>query len=98
MDTSAVAGVAYYYTVTAVNDNINHVPLLPSESAPSKEASASAPSPPTSFTASSANQSITLNWVGSAGATSYNVYRGTSSGGEGTTPLRDRYHNHELLG
>ena len=34
-----------------------------------------------------ANSSITLNWGASAGATSYNIYRGTSAGGEGTTPI-----------
>jgi fibronectin type 3 domain-containing protein len=33
------------------------------------------------------NSSITISWPASAGATSYNIYRGTSSGGEGTTPI-----------
>ncbi len=41
VDTTAVAGIAYYYVVTAVNANINHVPALAYESAPSSEASAS---------------------------------------------------------
>ena len=36
---------------------------------------------------SNANDSITLTWTPSPGATSYNVYRGTTSGGEGTTPI-----------
>jgi titin len=32
---------------------------------------------------------VTLSWTGSAtsGVTGYNVYRGTTSGGESTTPL-----------
>jgi fibronectin type 3 domain-containing protein len=34
-----------------------------------------------------ADSSITISWSASSGATSYNIYRGTSSGGEGTTPL-----------
>jgi len=34
-----------------------------------------------------ADSSITLTWTASAGATSYNIYRGTSAGGEGTTPI-----------
>jgi hypothetical protein len=33
------------------------------------------------------DSSITLTWPASTGATSYHVYRGTSSGGEGTTPI-----------
>src|SRR5688572_5653383 len=33
------------------------------------------------------DSSITVEWAASPGATSYRVYRGTSSGGEGTTPI-----------
>jgi hypothetical protein len=34
-----------------------------------------------------ANSSITLTWDPTPGATSYNIYRGSSSGGEGSTPI-----------
>src|SRR5262249_30826017 len=34
-----------------------------------------------------ADSSITLEWLPSPGATSYRIYRGTSAGGEGTTPV-----------
>jgi hypothetical protein len=31
--------------------------------------------------------SITISWIASPGASSYNIYRGTSPGGEGNTPI-----------
>ncbi len=34
-----------------------------------------------------ADSSITISWPASAGATSYNLYRSTTSGGEGNTPI-----------
>lgn len=37
--------------------------------------------------ASLVNGQVTLTWNGLAGATSYNVYRGTNSDAEGTTPI-----------
>ena len=42
---------------------------------------------PTALTATGGNSQVTLGWTASAGATSYNVYRGTTSGGESTTPI-----------
>jgi len=42
----------------------------------------SAPAAPTGVTASPGNTSITVSWSATAGAASYNLYRGTSSGGE----------------
>ena len=46
------------------------------------------PSPPANdeLTANP-DSSISIALVGSAGATSYNIYRGTTSGGEATTPV-----------
>jgi hypothetical protein len=46
-----------------------------------------APFAPTGLAAAAGNGHITLRWSGSSGATSYNVYRGASSGGESTTPI-----------
>jgi len=40
------------------------------------------PAAPTGLKATPGNAQVALTWTGSAGATSYNVYRGTSSGGE----------------
>jgi hypothetical protein len=93
-DTRLTIGTAYFYKVTAVN--ANPAPL-PSESAPSAEVSATPsdvapPAAPTNLKASTtaANTStpkVVLTWTGSAGATSYNVYRSIDGNGEGGTPL-----------
>jgi beta-galactosidase len=40
------------------------------------------PSAPTNLAATPGNGKVTLSWTGVSGATSYNIYRGTSSGGE----------------
>ena len=48
---------------------------------------ASAPPAPTGLTATAGNAQVALAWSASSGATSYNVYRGTAAGAEGTTAL-----------
>jgi len=81
-------GTTYYYVVTAVNSA--------GESGRSTEASATptatAPGAPTGLIATAGNGSVSLSWTapsnnGGATIAKYNVYRGTSSGGEGSTPL-----------
>ena len=47
----------------------------------------SKPAAPTGFTATAGAQQVMLSWAASAGATTYNVYRSTTSGGEGATPV-----------
>jgi fibronectin type 3 domain-containing protein len=82
-DTSVTAGTTYYYKVAAVNSA--------GTSAQSSEVSATptsgvtVPAAPTGVTATAGTGKVTLGWTASSGATSYNVYRSTSSGGEGTT-------------
>ncbi len=81
-DTAVSNGVTYYYEVTAVNSS--------GASGPSNEASAtpeSTPPPAPVLTATASNGQITLSWSASAGATAYNVYQGSASGGESTTPI-----------
>lgn len=48
---------------------------------------ATGPAAPTGLTAVAENNSIALSWTASAGAQSYNVYRGTSSGAEQGAPI-----------
>ncbi|HJT10134.1 MAG TPA: fibronectin type III domain-containing protein, partial [Candidatus Nitrosotalea sp.] len=53
--------------------------------------SVTAPSAPTGLTTTSGNGQVSLSWAaplsnGGSSITSYNIYRGTSSGGEGSTP------------
>ncbi len=45
------------------------------------------PATPTGLTATTGNAQVALSWTASSGASSYNVYRGTTAGGESTTPL-----------
>ena len=82
-DTGVTNGTKYYYKVAAVNAG--------GTSGLSAEASATPepaiPSAPTGLTATAGNASVALSWTASTGTTSYNVYRGTTSGGESTTPI-----------
>jgi hypothetical protein len=68
----------------AVKDNaqVNGIEILSSSGGPPPP-----PPPPTGLVATAGNGSVALTWTASAGATSYSVYRGTASGGEGTTPV-----------
>lgn len=61
----------------AANFNLNYMSF----------AVASPPAAPTGLTATAGNTQVALSWTGNSAATSYNVYRGTSSGGESGTPV-----------
>jgi fibronectin type 3 domain-containing protein len=82
-NTGLTNGTTYYYKVAAVN--------AAGTSGMSNEASAtpqtSLPGAPTGLAASAGNAQVSLSWTGSSGATSYNVYRGTTAGGESTTAI-----------
>ncbi len=85
VDTGLTNGTTYYYRVTAVNSA--------GESGRSSEVSAtpaigSAPQIPTGTSATAGDRQVTVSWSASSGATSYNLYRGLSSGGQATTPYR----------
>ena len=81
-------GTTYYFTVEAVDASQE-------SSGPSNEASATPatlPGPPTDLSAKPANTAITLSWTapasdGGSPVIGYNVYQGTTSGGESSTPI-----------
>jgi hypothetical protein len=50
-------------------------------------AGTTAPGAPTGLSATAGSASVSLSWTASSDATSYNVYRGTTAGGESTTAI-----------
>lgn len=78
-DTNLTPGTYYEYHIVAVNVSgsndfagVNTTTLTQA---------------PGSVSATGSNGLVTLSWTAPKGAVSYNVYRGTSAGGEGVTPL-----------
>ncbi len=77
-DTGLTDGTTYFYEVTAVN--------AMGESSPSSEVMVTPhvlpPAPPTNLGATAGDTTATLQWTAAPGATSYNIYRATSTGQE----------------
>jgi fibronectin type 3 domain-containing protein len=83
-DSGLTNGTTYFYNVAAVNrvgtsPDSNEVSVIPVNNGP--------PSIPGGVSARGGNGQVTVSWNASSGATSYNVFRSTTSGGEGTTPI-----------
>jgi Pro-kumamolisin, activation domain/Fibronectin type III domain len=75
------AGQQYFFTVVALDPG--------GASAPSAEASGTLPpAAPTGLSATAGNGTASLAWSAATGASSYNVYEGTSPGGESTVPVQ----------
>jgi fibronectin type 3 domain-containing protein len=70
---------SYYYTVAGVNAT--------GTSAPSNEVQAYFSVLPPNLTSTAGDFGVVLNWNTVNGATSYSVYRGTTSGGESAAPI-----------
>jgi autotransporter-associated beta strand protein len=81
LDNTVANGTTYYYVVSALNLQLGS----PVESPNSSEVSATPqpvpPQPPTGLTATAQYLQVRLNWAASFGASSYNVYYATTSGG-----------------
>ena len=75
-----VNGTTYYYKVVAAN-SVGTSAMSAEVSAASVSALTALPTP-TSVTATAGIASVTLSWGPVAGATGYNIYRSTTSGGE----------------
>jgi uncharacterized protein (DUF1800 family)/fibronectin type 3 domain-containing protein len=81
-DTGLINGTTYFYKVTAVGAG--------GESARSNEVSATPVAPALAAPVASAtpgNTTVTVSWGAVPGATTYTIYRATTSGGQGNTPL-----------
>ena len=79
-DTGLLPGRAYNYTVSAIN--------LAGPSAGVNVSIQTVPAAPTGMTTSVGSGQVTLNWTAQGHAvSSYKIYRGTSSNGEGATPI-----------
>lgn len=78
-DMGLVPGSAYDYHIQAFN--------IAGFSGLADLSTVTLPLAPSNLLATAGPGQVALSWTASAGATTYNVYRGTTVGGEGTTPF-----------
>ena len=86
-DSTVSNGTTYYYTVSATNSVGTSAQSTQVMATP--KATRTAPSIPGNPTATAGNASVALSWSASTGSATitYNVYRGTTSGGESSTAV-----------
>src|SRR5206468_792812 len=82
-DTALTNGTTYFYQATAVN-SVGESP----KSAEASTTPQALPAVPTGLAATAGNAQVALTWAAASGASTYNLYRSTTSGGEGATPYR----------
>jgi titin len=83
-------GASAYFTVKAINSVGSSVPSNEASARP--EASTTTPGAPRDLKAVAGNGKVTLTWSapwwnGGSAVTGFNVYRGTTTGGESPTPI-----------
>ena len=82
LDLTAVNGTLYYYVVSALNGGGESLDSAPAAATPQPPA----PGVPTGLTPTPGNSQVSLDWTAPSGTiSSYNVKRGTVSGGPYTT-------------
>jgi len=84
-NTGLANGTKYYYKVAAVNSA--GTSGQSSETSATPASTVTVPSAPTGLAATAGNAQVNLSWSATSGATSYNIYRSTTSGGEGSTAV-----------
>jgi RHS repeat-associated protein len=82
-DTAVTGGTTYYYVVEAVNGKGNGYSSNVASATPHEGSIAA----PIGVTAQPNSGSVGIGWSIVTDATAYNVYRSTTSGGEGSQPL-----------
>ena len=84
-DTGLTNGTGYYYTVAASNAAGTSAKTAETNTVPT--AAVVAPPVPFGVVVTPSASQVNLQWTYEEGATSYQVYRSTTPGGEGATPL-----------
>ena len=80
--TVGASGVTVSFQTVAYSAMVSSIELVPAG-----PVTPTAPAAPSGLTATAGNAQVALAWSAVTGATSYNVYRGTSAGGESATPV-----------
>jgi hypothetical protein len=84
-DTSSPGAIATYLRLNA---GVNTISVAnPTATVPNLDKIIVSRGTPSGLTANASSGQVQLSWTPPVGAATFNVYRGTTSGGEGTTPI-----------